>query len=153
MKKCTKCKQDKDEEDFAWRYKDKGIKSPICKSCQKEASDLWYLNNKEKQVANAKKNTFRYREESRKLIIEYLQANPCIDCGETDIVVLEFDHIDPEQKELNIARDYYLVSPEKLKEEIAKCQVRCANCHRRKTARDRGYYRLSPSNQISLLNC
>ena len=31
---------------------------------------------------------------------------------------------------------------EVLKAEIAKCEVRCANCHRRKTSRDNGSYRL-----------
>lgn len=154
MKNCIKCKIDKQEEDFAWKYQTKGVRSSVCRGCQKEASDAWYQNNKDRQKLSAKRNTLKQREESRQLIIEYLQTHPCIDCGETDIVVLEFDHIEPAEKKLRISRDYYLVSLEKLKAEINKCQIRCANCHRRKTARDRGYYRLiSPSNQISLLNC
>jgi hypothetical protein len=74
-------------------------------------------------------------------IMAYLSAHPCVDCGEADIVVLEFDH--QNEKETTIAeliRDAASLS--RLVAEVAKCLVRCANCHRRKTARDRGYYRV-----------
>lgn len=70
---------------------------------------------------------------------QYLAQQRCIDCGEQDPVVLEFDHM--RDKRRNIAE---LISGgltwAVIQAEIEKCEVRCANCHRRKTARERGFY-------------
>jgi hypothetical protein len=72
------------------------------------------------------------------LIYEYLLTHPCVDCGENDPVVLEFDHVTGEKK-YNIAdvirsgRTWQAIT-----KEIEKCEVRCANCHRRATARRKG---------------
>ena len=74
-------------------------------------------------------------------ISEYLSAHPCVDCGEADPVVLDFDHIG-DNKTATIS---YLLGTvagwDKLASEIKKCEVRCANCHRRKTAREQGWYK------------
>lgn len=79
----------------------------------------------------------------RLYVLKYFQEHPCMDCGETDPLVLDFDHIDPKTKVNNISK---LINSnhtiEILIDEIAKCEVRCSNCHRRKTARDFGSYRL-----------
>lgn len=80
------------------------------------------------------------RVRNRDYIFEYLLKNPCVDCGETDPVVLEFDHIKG-GKVANVSvlahKEYSL---EVIKAEIAKCAVRCANCHRRVTSKRRGWY-------------
>lgn len=65
---------------------------------------------------------------------EYLRANPCVDCGETDIRVLEFDHRDPESKVANVGRlSCDAASLKRIISEVMKCEVRCCNCHRRRT--------------------
>lgn len=73
-------------------------------------------------------------------VIDYLLTHPCVDCGETNPLVLDFDHVD-DDKEANvsqlIANDY---SFERIKEEIAKCEVRCGNCHRRVTAKRENWW-------------
>jgi hypothetical protein len=70
---------------------------------------------------------------------DYLKNHPCIDCGETDPIVLEFDHI--QEKSENISLLIGLrASIDRITKEIAKCEVRCANCHRRKTARELNWY-------------
>ncbi len=69
-------------------------------------------------------------------IWRYLSDHKCIDCGEKDPIVLEFDHIRDKTFTISsIGRDRTLGE---VKKEIEKCEVRCANCHRRKTARQFG---------------
>ena len=83
----------------------------------------------------------------RVYVIDYLMMHPCVDCGETDLIVLEFDH--QRDKKYNIAK---LItnncSLKRLVLEIDKCQVRCANCHRRKTAGTHGSYRLETLEEL-----
>ena len=88
---------------------------------QREASRRHYVANRDRVIAKAKETSKVARVRIRAFITAHLKANPCVDCGETDIIVLEFD----------AARKG--VSMKKLKDEIAKCEVRCSNCHRRKT--------------------
>ena len=74
---------------------------------------------------------------NRDFVTNYLASHPCVDCGESDPVVLEFDHIARDKlRDVSgmLYRDYPL---SKVIEEIAKCEVRCANCHRRVTAERR----------------
>ena len=66
---------------------------------------------------------------------DYKRLHPCVDCGESDIRCLDFDHRDRSQKTNTISM---LVlkrwSLARIQAEIDKCDVRCANCHRKKTA-------------------
>lgn len=82
--------------------------------------------------------------EVRKFIWNYLLEHPCEHCGEADPVVLEFDHIDPKTK-FKAVTELATYKLEVLKTEIAKCRVLCANCHRRHTAQQHGWYKfISP---------
>lgn len=80
------------------------------------------------------------RQRNVRYVQEVLAGTACLDCGLDDPAVLEFDHVD--EKTAAVA---FLVwresSLETIRREIARCVVRCANCHRRKTARDGGHYR------------
>lgn len=76
----------------------------------------------------------RHREKIRESLRVFLSGKACVDCGEEDPVVLEFDHIDPNKKFKTINKmmsGHY--SWKSLEKEIVKCDVRCANCHRRRT--------------------
>jgi 5-methylcytosine-specific restriction endonuclease McrA len=77
-------------------------------------------------------------------VLEFLQERGCVDCGENDPVVLEFDHI--RDKTATIAR---LVGEgvklDVVKDEISRCEVVCVNCHRRRTARRGRWRRADPS--------
>ena len=66
--------------------------------------------------------------------------NPCADCGERDPVVLEFDHL--RDKTFDIGSKLIHKAWPAVLAEIAKCEVVCANCHRRRTARRRGALRV-----------
>lgn len=93
----------------------------------------------QKQEAQ-KRNKERVRK-AREYVWNYLSAHPCVDCGASDPRVLEFDHIEPSTKTNTISRlvsDGYGI--EKIQSEIDKCVVRCANCHRKKTYEDQGWF-------------
>lgn len=78
--------------------------------------------------------------ENRRLRWEYLLAHPCVDCGESDPLVLEFDHREDKRAQIvDLMRNHAQWSD--VLKEIEKCDVRCANCHRRRTAKVRGHYR------------
>ncbi len=75
------------------------------------------------------------KREYKRRIGEHLRANPCVDCGESDVRVLDFDHLVGCDKRADIAA---MVNAggrwSDIELEIAKCAVRCANCHRRVTS-------------------
>jgi Zn ribbon nucleic-acid-binding protein len=100
---------------------------------QREASRRHYEKHRDRVIASAKKYSKLTRDRIRAYISNYLKTNPCVDCGEANIIVLEFDHIG-DDKDFNLSDAARKgVSMKKLNAEIAKCEVRCANCHRRKT--------------------
>ena len=69
-------------------------------------------------------------------MISYLLEHSCVDCGETDITVLEFDHLRDKTKDVS-ALMKGTSSWSRIEAKILKCAVRCANCHRRETERRR----------------
>jgi len=61
-----------------------------------------------------------------------LESRGCIDCGASELCVLEFDHVgDKRAHVVQLARSGS--GQKRLEAEIAACEVRCANCHRRRT--------------------
>ena len=71
------------------------------------------------------------------LVHAYLSVHPCVDCGETDTRVLEFDHVSGEKRKAISALVQY--SRKAVLAEILKCEVVCANCHKRRTWKQLGY--------------
>ena len=139
MKECSKCLETKNETEFYIRSKKKGTLNVWCKVCMKQYDKMRYQNfdPQKRIVKNARQKI--NREKLQKIAWDYLMAHPCVDCGESDPVVLEFDH--RENKLWEIAQLTKDGTPKKFAEEILKCDVRCANCHRRKTAKDFGWYK------------
>lgn len=83
------------------------------------------------------------RARAQRFVRDYLVDHPCVDCGEDDIVVLEFDH-HREDKTATIARLVGAGARQgRLDEEVAKCEVVCANCHRRRTAKRAAWFRVT----------
>lgn len=76
----------------------------------------------------------RHRIKVRAKLFAFLSEKACIDCGEKDPIVLDFDHRTPKNKFKPISKmlsGHY--SWDSLKKEIKKCEIRCANCHRRRS--------------------
>ncbi|MBI1313683.1 hypothetical protein GC176_20515 [bacterium] len=82
--------------------------------------------------------TMRHTEKLRQMAIEHKNEHPCVDCGEDDPIVLQFDHRDPKEKSFTIgcATSRGGVSFARLQTEMDKCDIRCANCHIKKTRRE-----------------
>lgn len=83
----------------------------------------------------------RVRRLSQQEVRKQLQAligASCIDCGITDYRLLDFDHIFPELKTMNVSQKLHLPFAE-LAEEVMSCQLRCPNCHRLKTIEQGGH--------------
>jgi hypothetical protein len=79
--------------------------------------------------------------QAQHLVLAFLRAHPCVDCGETDPVVLEFDHLGPKRAEISTLVRRGVLEPV-LEAEMAHCEVVCANCHRRRTAKRQRWRRL-----------
>lgn len=110
------------------------------KETQAAAQRRHYESNRAAYVARSKEGKVKTRAKVKEAILEYLKGHPCIDCGEKDPVVLEFDHRDGTEKGFAIADGVRrALGVSKVMEEIAKCDVRCANCHRRRTYKQRGF--------------
>jgi lysozyme family protein len=136
-KKCSHCKTLKAIQSFPIDNRIRDGHAYRCKECQKIFAKLHYQKYKHKYKANQKKN----RLEKGAFIYNYKKTHPCVDCGEKDPIVLDFDHRNPEDKTGNISRmATNRTSIKNLKKEIAKCDLRCANCHRRRTAKQFGWY-------------
>jgi hypothetical protein len=147
MKKiCSGCKQERDEEqDFTWKSKERGLRHSRCKFCMSQVNKQHYQQNKQAYMARVHARDDLIVTDNRRRLAAYLASHPCVDCGLTDIRVLEFDHIRGKKKD-NIARMVENgFSWPTIEAEIAKCEVRCANCHRIKTSERGGFWR-NPGN-------
>lgn len=136
---CRKCNQDKPRPKFH-RLRN-GSYFSWCRVCRKD-----YDRNRHRKRWDSGKKQDQFeanRERNRKFVFEYLSSHPCVGCGELDPIVLEFNHLgDDKLMNISIAMGRAW-SMEKLMEEISKCEVLCANCHRRKTAEQFGYWILN----------
>ena len=93
-----------------------------------------------KRKAGRLRRKARMQQKAKEWIKNYLGENPCVDCGCADIRVLEFDHREPKNKKFNISKRVCGgVALDTLATEVAKCDVRCANCHRIRTKEERHF--------------
>ena len=79
--------------------------------------------------------------ERAEYLVDFFRQRSCVDCGEGDPLVLEFDHL--ANKKFNIAKGLRNRSWQAVLDEIAKCDVVCANCHRRRTALRAGFAKVA----------
>jgi len=140
MRQCSACRKFRKVEEFNFRNRVRGERHSYCKVCGTLKTRAHYASNKAYYLQKASKRNERIRVLVRSFIVEYLKSHPCVDCGEEDIYVLDFDHCRGKKIHLisDIVRTGY--SLETVQHEISKCDVRCANCHRRKTRSQLGWH-------------
>lgn len=108
---------------------------------QKRAYDRAYHAKRSPEAKRKKFESQRNRvSKNLQEVRQYKADRGCSDCGERDPIVLDLDHIDRGSKKFTLSNAVRLgVSIEKILKEIEKCEVVCANCHRRRTARQLGW--------------
>ena len=137
--KCYRCGQVKGTDQFAWRRKAKGQRDSHCRPCRSAYGKEHYAKNRQRYIDQAGDVKRRVTLERTCYLIEFFKSHPCVDCGEQDPVVLEFDHL--RDKQFAIGPALSKTSWKNILAEMKKCEVVCANCHRRRTARRRGALR------------
>ncbi|MDT7546075.1 MAG: hypothetical protein QOE99_2185 [Actinomycetota bacterium] len=137
LKRCVTCHEDKSLDDFNLRRSAPDGRQPRCRDCCKQ----WYVEHRAAHIATMRERKRQVRAEYRERLGNYLMEHPCVDCGENDIRVLDFDHRPGTVKVEAIAVLVMTQVPwRRIEAEMAKCDVRCANCHRKRTA-ERGRHR------------
>ncbi|MFT4250042.1 MAG: hypothetical protein ACMXYD_01640 [Candidatus Woesearchaeota archaeon] len=110
--------------------------SPRDREKQREYWRNWYRNNPEKAKEYYRKKAKKRRKKITQWYHEYKDTLSCEHCGEEENVCLEFHHPDPEQKDLAPSQMKQLAySIARIQEEMNKCVVLCANCHRKEHVR------------------
>ncbi len=141
---CRVCEKEQPIDRFALRSSASGKRKWICHSCQSDYHREWYRRSRTKVLVRVRRDRRRrkpLRQVVQRRVWQYLLEHPCIDCGKTDPRVLDFDH--RREKVAEVGRLVASgLSWGRVLVEIAKCEVRCANCHRRRTAHSLGYYRV-----------
>ena len=140
MRRCGRCGEVKKLDEYAWRRKARGQRDNYCRPCRAAYKQEHYCLNRERYIKAAVRRRAALAAERAAFLVEYFGLHPCVDCGESDPVVLEFDHLG--DKSFNIAKGLRDRSWEALVDEMAKCDVVCANCHRRRTAVRGGFARV-----------
>jgi hypothetical protein len=103
-------------------YKDANVR----KAKHAEYSRKHYVNNREEIIERSAKQ----RKSGKKLWDEYKKDLKCTKCSFSHPAALDFHHENPDEKEDSISN---LISNKrfaKAYEEVKKCIVLCANCHR-----------------------
>ena len=140
-KQCSACRLPKVLTEFSRNRSKKDGLQNRCRECSKKRHKEYYSNNRERMRKQIyARNRVRIAENQER-VFEYLLEHPCVDCPESDPCVTDFDHRDPSEKSYNVSE---LISGgyswKMINDEIQKCDVRCANCHRRKTAKDQKWF-------------
>lgn len=101
-----------------------------CRGC----FTAYFRNRGTKHLAQVRRSKQHRLERARDHVLLHLESSNCADCGESHLVVLEYDHV-RDSKTSEVGRLVAVGAKlNAIDAEISKCDVVCANCHRRRTA-------------------
>ena len=133
-KTCCICKEDLPTDKFKSNKAKKDGLQAQCAECQAEYRRKHYLKNQDKYRNMIAERKQKYKKE----YYEWMNEQSCKECGNDDMRVLELHHTG--DKSYTIAKKVGSRPLSSLKDEIDKCEVLCANCHRIKTAIEQKWY-------------
>jgi hypothetical protein len=138
-RRCGRCRAHKPPHEFAWRRQSRGQRDNYCRPCRAAYKQEHYAANRDRYIANAQRRKQAVVAERARHLVDFFRQHPCVDCGERDPIVLEFDHL--RDKRFELSKGIRDRNWRDVLDEIAKCDVVCANCHRRRTALRVGFAR------------
>lgn len=142
VKECRSCGVFKEYSQFNRAKKNYDGHAYSCQACSRPYAKKYYEANRERLKDSQSASLEESIAVKREYLINHYRNNPCVDCGESNVLVLQSDH--QRDKVYEVAR---LVnsghSLQKLIDELAKCVTRCANCHQIATANTFGFWRLA----------
>ena len=148
-KVCNKCGIEKPKTEFNKSSSSKDGLFGYCRECANTKSREWYHQNRER----VKIIQQRYKEAHPDKVKETLEKRrdkkvlyqkqrydshkahlislklPCAKCGESRHYVIDFHHINPDEKSFNVSESYTGRSICKMEAEVNKCVCMCRNCH------------------------
>lgn len=128
---CRECGEDRPETEFHWKVKPI-VRTKQCKECQKAYNRRHYARNPEMYKSATRRNKAKYVKRNSDYLFGLLAESECVVCRESDVLVLEMHHDDPDKKEYSISQLVTSGYPLwRVKEEVEKCTILCANCHKR----------------------
>ena len=129
---CSLCPEKGEQpiENFGLDKRRKDGRRPDCRSCRSVVSKREWENLPEGVRAGRIARTLERKRERQMIVLRAFESG-CVDCGNLDVRVLEFDHLG--DKEANVAYLVHSGTVEKLLAELEKCDVVCANCHKIRT--------------------
>jgi hypothetical protein len=141
MKKCCICQIQKELSEFNKNKSRRDGLNTVCRECSQKRSRQYYSENKDKHKKVTRVNGDKARRKAQSFLLDHVKQNPCVDCGETNPTVLEFDHV--RGKKIRCIGDMIRRgnSLTLIKEELSKCEVRCANCHKIRTAKVQNWFK------------
>ena len=150
---CSKCNKDKCEDEFFFKDKKNNRRHRQCKACYRNGRDSkkQYQEHKEEYKSRANKRRIRLTSENRINLINFLKGKKCNRCPENRLPCLEFHHKDRDNKRENVSRMMNTYPWSTILEEIDKCEILCANCHKIVTAKEFEYLTYSDSNKEVLI--
>ncbi|MEV8220496.1 hypothetical protein AB0O65_12135 [Microbacterium sp. NPDC077391] len=129
-KRCGTCQESKPLTDFNRKSARADGLQEVCRECNRASSRKYYRDNRDHHIRVIRQRSDARRFASRRFIGDYLREHPCVDCGVADLRVLDFDHRPGAAKRdgvMQMVRNGFSIAI--IAEEIAKCDVRCRNCH------------------------
>lgn len=129
MKICSNCKLEKPESEFFFKNKSKNLLHSTCKECKREIDRKAYKENRNDRAQKIRINSIKQAKEAREFVRTIKESSKCKICGDCRWYVLDFHHI----------RNSFLFisnmvqngsSIQRIRKEIDKCEILCANCHR-----------------------
>ena len=126
-KVCVRCGVERPISEFYRSKRNKSGYYPYCKSCNSALNKKWRKSHKKLCGVYSKRNT----DKRTKIWKEYKRGLKCIKCGESHSACLDFHHRNPDEKQFDIGGAFWEKSIERVINEITKCDVLCANCHRK----------------------
>jgi hypothetical protein len=121
-KRCGRCGQERPLTEF---HRHGEGHQPWCKSCKSEYAAEYYVRNRAQRVEYNR----RQRREAAEWYLALKQGRPCTDCGGVfHPSAMQWDHPPDVEKVAHVA-ELYRGSRARVLDEIAKCELVCANCH------------------------